>query len=161
MCIRDSGLPARLVIPHLVVGELEETPVVCLDALGEAADIAAADAWPGGGPSGEDEGFNGIMVRSTAGAALLDSATNAGALVVGDPISFREYDDLQPHQVRKKVALSARYSGLASAGHPTITTSGLRIDELGARLSSDERAAEIDGTARRVAAGRYDEATDV
>ena len=139
----------------------ESRCTVCPDALGEAADIAAADAWPGGGPSGEDEGFNGIMVRSSAGAALLDSATKAGALVVGDPISFREYDDLQPHQVRKKVALSARYSGLASAGHPTITTSGLRIDELGARLSSDERAAEIDGTARRVAAGRYDEATDV
>ena len=31
---------------------------ICPDAIGEAADIAAADIWPGGAPVGEDAGFN-------------------------------------------------------------------------------------------------------
>lgn len=133
----------------------ESRCTVCTDALGEAADVAAADAWPGGGPTGEDEGFNGIQVRSHAGTALVESAVRAGALVVGDPITAREYDALQPHQVRKKEALSARFAGLAQAGHPTIATDGLRVDELGQRLSDDERAREVTGTVRRVEAGRY------
>ena len=30
---------------------------ICPDAIGEAADIVASDMWPGGGPTGEDEGF--------------------------------------------------------------------------------------------------------
>lgn len=36
------------------------------DAIGQGADIAASDVWPGGGPTGEDEGFNGIIVRNRA-----------------------------------------------------------------------------------------------
>jgi len=135
--------------------KIESRCTVCPDALGEAADVAAADAWPGGGPTGEDEGFNGIMVRSETGAALVASATAAGALVLGDDITPREYDDLQPHQVRKKVALAARYEGMARAGHPIIATRGLRIEKLGTRLSATARAAEIEGTTRRVKAGRY------
>ena len=133
----------------------ESRCTVCPDALGEASDIAAADAWPGGAPEGEDEGFNGIMVRTTAGQRLVASAVSAGALVLGEPITAREYDDLQPHQVRKKVALSARFAGLEQAGHPVIETHGLRISTLGERLSDEERAAELSGTARRVKQGRY------
>ncbi len=37
---------------------------ICPDAIGESADLAASDVWPGGGPSGEDDGFNGIIVRT-------------------------------------------------------------------------------------------------
>ena len=133
----------------------ESRCTVCPDALGEAADVAAADAWPGGGPTGEDEGFNGIMVRSQAGTALVASAVEAGALVVGDAITARGYDDLQPHQVRKKVALAARFEGLSQAGHPTIETTDLRIDELGERLSPEDRDREIAGIVDRVKRGRY------
>lgn len=133
----------------------ESRCTVCTDALGEAADVAAADAWPGGGPTGEDEGFNGIQIRTHAGEALVASAVDAGALVIGDAITAREYDDLQPHQVRKKQALSARFAGLAQAGHPVIATQGLRIHELGQKLTTDERTAEVNGTVRRVELGRY------
>jgi coenzyme F420 hydrogenase subunit beta len=34
---------------------------ICPDAIGEAADIVASDMWSGGGPTGEDEEFNGII----------------------------------------------------------------------------------------------------
>ena len=133
----------------------ESRCTVCPDALGEASDIAAADVWPGGGPTGEDEGFNGIMVRSAEGAALVESAVAGGFLVLGDAITAREYDDLQPHQVRKKIALAARNAGLTAAGHPVIATEGLRVDKLGSRLSADETAVEVSGTTARVQRGRY------
>jgi len=129
----------------------------CPDALGEAADIAAADVWPGGAPTGDDEGFNGIIVRTPAGEALVRSAVEAGALVLGGPIDPREFDELQPHQVRKKEALASRFAGLAEAGIPTINTTGLRVDLLGRRLNPEARLAEQAGTLRRATEGRFTE----
>ncbi len=136
--------------------DLDSRCTVCPDALGEAADIAASDAWPGGAPVGEDEGFNGVTAYSPAGEQLLRDAVAAGDLVLGDPISPREFDALQPHQVRKKEALSARFEALAAAGKPVIDTTGLRVDELGSRLSAEQRVREVEGTAVRIGRGRYD-----
>ena len=120
-------------------------------ALGEAADVAAADIWPGGAPTGEDEGFNGIIVRTAAGEALVASAAAAGELVLGGPITPREFDDFQPHQVRKKEALAARYLGLADSGIAPIETRSLRIEELGRRLDPERFEHERAGTRRRAA----------
>ena len=121
----------------------------CPDALGEAADVASADIWPGGAPTGEDEGFNGIIVRTTVGEELVASAVRAGELVVAEEITPRQFDDYQPHQVRKKEALAARYQGLADAGVTPIETRGLRIEALGRRLSPRQVEAERAGARRR------------
>ena len=121
----------------------------CPDALGEAADVASADIWPGGAPTGEDEGFNGIIVRTEVGEELVSSAVQAGDLVVADPITPREFDDFQPHQVRKKEALAARYQGLADAGVAPIETRGLRIAELGQRLDDERYEQQRAGAKRR------------
>ena len=123
----------------------------CPDALGEAADVAAADIWPGGAPTGEDDGFNGIIVRTAAGEDLVASAVAAGELVLGGPITPREFDDLQPHQVRKKEALAARYRGQADSGVAPIETRGLRIEELGRRLDPERFDHERAGASRRAA----------
>ena len=140
--------------------KLEPRCTICPDALGEASDVSASDAWPGGGPTGEDEGFNGIIVRSSFGAELVAGAVAAGALVVGDAISPRQFDELQPHQVRKKIALTARNEALAAAGRPTIATTGLRIRALGEQLTQDEHDLEVAGTSRRIDAGRYSSQLD-
>ena len=124
----------------------------CPDALGEAADVASADIWPGGAPTGEDAGFNGIIVRTAIGEELVDSAVQAGELVVAGRITARQFDYFQPHQVRKKQALAARYQGLADAGVAPIETHGLRISELGQRLSPEQFERERAGAKRR--AGR-------
>ena len=137
--------------------QLETRCKLCPDALGEAADVAAADVWPGGSPTGEDEGFNGIIVRTAAGEALVREAVSAGDLVLGDQITPRQFDDLQPHQVRKKHALAARYDGLTEAGYPTIEAPGLRLSELGENLDISQRSAETAGTTRRIREGRMKE----
>lgn len=137
--------------------ELETRCKVCPDALGEAADVAAADVWPGGSPTGEDAGFNGIVVRSKAGSELVASAVEAGDLVLGDAITPREFDDFQPHQVRKKEALAARFEGLTDSGLPVIGTLGLRVEELGNRIDQETRVKEVEGLKKRVSEGRITE----
>lgn len=130
--------------------DVETRCKICPDALGEASDVAVADVWPGGAPTGEDEGYSGIIVRSDAGEALIASARHDGYLVLGETISPREFDDLQPHQVNKKVALAARYQGMADAGVSPIVTHGLRVTELGKRLSQAEFSAQRSGAAARI-----------
>ena len=129
--------------------EVETRCKFCPDALGEAADVASADIWPGGAPTGEDEGFNGIIVRTEVGEELVASAVKSGELVVTDEITARQFDDYQPHQVRKKEALAARYQGLADAGVAPIETRGLRIEELGRRLDSERYEQQRAGAKRR------------
>ncbi|WP_282607225.1 Coenzyme F420 hydrogenase/dehydrogenase, beta subunit C-terminal domain [Pelagibius sp. Alg239-R121] len=137
--------------------QLETRCKLCPDALGEASDVAAADVWPGGGPTGEDAGFNGIIVRSPAGEALVEAAAASGDLILGDAITPRQFDDLQPHQVRKKKALKSRYEGLQHAGFPAPQTDGLRIEALGQALDQAQSQAEFDGTVKRAREGRFSE----
>ena len=98
---------------------------------------------------GEDEGFNGIVVRTDAGKNLINSAVDAGELIIGDSISVEQFNDFQPHQVRKKIALQARYQGLADSGLPIVQAPLSRLDTLDKRLTEDERENERTGTARR------------
>ena len=65
--------------------------------------------------------------------------------------------DVQPHQLRKKLALAARFEARAQLGVPVIDAAGLRLDEIAASVSDEERQRQIDGTRRRVADGRYSE----
>ncbi len=132
--------------------DLETRCKLCPDALGEAADVAVADVWPGGAPTGEDEGFSGVIARSEAGESLLSRAAADGRIVLGDAIGPRDLDDMQPHQVRKKEALAARYRGMADAGVPPIAARGLRIDEMGRRLTPERAAAQRRGAADRMRA---------
>ncbi|MFT7475287.1 MAG: coenzyme F420 hydrogenase subunit beta [Verrucomicrobiales bacterium] len=137
--------------------DLETRCKFCPDALGEAADIAAADAWPGGAPTGDDEGFNATVVRTMAGERLVASAIAAGALVRGEEISAAQFNDFQPHQVRKKQALAARFTGLRDADVTVLQTEGLRIEELGAALDPTSFDKERSGSATRAKAGRFSE----
>jgi coenzyme F420 hydrogenase subunit beta len=134
--------------------DIETRCKFCPDALGECADIAAADVWPDATPVGEDEGFNGIVVRTPAGQALLASAIRAADIVPGDAITPEAFTAFQPHQIAKKRALAARNAGLAQAGMPCIEAIGLRLAELGDPAGFD---AERCGTFRRATQGRFAE----
>ena len=135
--------------------EIETRCKFCPDPLGEAADIAALDVWPGGSPEGEDAGFNGIVVRSDTGENLVNSSVKMGDLVLGGTLTSEQLDDFQPHQVSKKMKLLARYDGLLEAGSIAIETSGLRLKTLGMRLSPEERKVEQKNTSDRAIQGRF------
>jgi len=131
---------------------------ICPDAIGESADLAASDVWPGGGPTGEDEGFNGIIVRTARGLELYRAALAAGAIVVEPKeVSFRDFDGFQPHQVRKKRAVWARLAGMRAAGQPVPETHRLRLAECARLNSLAENLAEARGARRRSEQGRLGE----
>ena len=131
---------------------------ICPDAIGESADLAASDVWPGGGPTGEDAGFNGIIVRTQRGLELYRTALEAGAIRAEPrPVTFRDFDVFQPHQVYKKRAVWARLAGMRAAGSAVPETEGLRLEECARLNSVKENLAEARGARRRADAGRLGE----
>ena len=137
---------------------------VCADGIGEAADIAASDVWPGGAPSraqaadhSQDPGANGVLVRSARGLKLIEDAVRDGAVVVTTARGTRDMDVWQPHQVRRKRAVWARYEGMRLAGHLVPATARLRLCELYAENPPEENAAETEGSRRRVEMGKASE----
>lgn len=136
---------------------------ICPDGIGEAADIAAADTWPGGAPTWEgqadDPGTNAVIARTAAGVELLEAAAAAGHLVVERDIGPEDMSLYQPHQVAKKYAAWARHQGLRAAGEPAPETTGLRIAALAAEMGDDFVQGQKDGTIRRVNEGKTREPT--
>jgi len=126
---------------------------ICADAIGELADIAVSDVWPGGGPSGEDAGFNGFIARTPKGRALLDEAERAGALVLLEEMDFRDLDYVQPHQVRKKQAVAARLAAMRDAGAATPSFTGLRLEAAAATTDAETRQASYTGMRDRLERG--------
>lgn len=137
--------------------DLETRCKFCPDALGEASDVSAADAWPGGSPTADDEGFNAIVVRTAAGERMVRNAVASGHLVVGDVVTPEEFNSFQPHQVRKKYSLEARFSGLRDAGVDTLDSTNLRVQALGRNLDADAFDRERSGAHSRALAGRFSE----
>lgn len=127
---------------------------ICADAIGEGADIAASDIWPGGDPSGNDAGFNGVITRTRKGEELLASALVAGALILENKLGPRDMDGFQPHQVRKKQAVWSRLKGLQRAGQMVPEVTGLRIEELAEAAGPELAEREAEGAYQRALIGR-------
>ena len=123
---------------------------ICPDAIGESADVAALDTWRGGSPKGEDEGFNAAIVRTKKGLDLINSATKAGFIHIGDKLKIEDIDDFQPHQVNKKKAVYARHLGMTKNDVPTIKTKELRIKELYKLNNDDFNKKEELGVSKRL-----------
>jgi coenzyme F420 hydrogenase subunit beta len=130
---------------------------ICADPIGEAADLVASDVWPGGGPTGEDAGYNGIIARTAQGVELFEAAKAAGAIIVEREIAFRDLDVFQPHQVRKRRAIWARYAGMRAASRPTPDALGLRLTEIARDNSLAENLTEARGARARARSGRLGE----
>lgn len=135
---------------------------LCPDGIGEAADLAVSDTWPGGSPDREesrtDPGVNAIIARTQAGADLMHAAVEAGDLVIERTIDPMDMSDYQPHQVRKKIAVGARHEGLQRAGRIVPATNRLRITELRNEQPVEFRVRQADGTIERIADGKATEA---
>lgn len=136
---------------------------VCADGTGESADIAASDTWPGGSPergaSVSDAGTNAVIARTRRGAQLLEDAAAAGAIAIGGEEDARYMDAVQPHQSRKKLAVLARWRGLAAAGRLVPESERLRLEELATALGQPEFEAQTRGTVARIEQGKASEPT--
>lgn len=126
----------------------------CPDGIGDAADIAAADTWPGASPdrasAAIDPGVNSILARTRAGAALLSRAVEAEFICLDKPVAPDYLSQTQPHQVAKKRAMKARYNGMKKAGHVDPNTRGLRLQALHDENPASENQRQEEGAYRRV-----------
>ncbi|MGI9407231.1 MAG: Coenzyme F420 hydrogenase/dehydrogenase, beta subunit C-terminal domain, partial [Hyphomicrobiaceae bacterium] len=134
---------------------------ICPDGIGEAADVAAADTWPGGSPdrttSETDPGTNAIIARTTRGLELIEAAKRDGALAFGNDTTPDEMSTVQPHQMRKKYAAWPRHQGIADAGRVVPKTHRLRIAELAGELPDDRNAYQRTGAQERIRIGKATE----
>ena len=133
---------------------------VCPDSIGEAADIVAADPWPGGGPDLSDDtdpGTNVVITRTEAGALLLKDANAAGAITLGGNSSIEQMNDYQPHQVARKYTAWARLQGLKLASRIAPETSGLRIEDLAKEMDREFIRDQTEGTMQRIQEGEASE----
>ena len=136
---------------------------ICPDAIGESADIAAADSWIGGGPnridSVDDPGTNVLVARTRAGEELIAAAAVDGVLTLEFDIPPDTLSVYQPHQVNKKYAAWSRHQGLRDADRLAPETARLRIEELAADLPAATSRFQREGTRQRVDSGKASEPT--
>ena len=127
---------------------------VCADGIGEAADIAASDTWPGGSPDplkeDDDPGTNAVIIRTANGQKLLNDAVEAGFVSLGDAVDPRYMDCVQPHQRRKKLNVKARWNGQAAAGGIMPTSARLRLNQLYDANNDEDNQNQFEGAKIRM-----------
>ena len=136
---------------------------ICPDGIGESADIAAADTWPGGSPDRKeqlnDPGTNAVITRTRAGDELMRAAVADGAITLEQDITMRDMDRFQPHQVTKKHIVEPRYMALRRKGQLYPQTARLRTRELALENSWKENMRQVRGAKHRIKIGRNAEPT--
>lgn len=130
---------------------------ICPDAVGGVADIACADAWFGGEtgyPQFEDrDGRSLVVVRSEAGAALLETAL-ADGVVVCEASSIADIDLMQPSQKRRKSLVAARTAALAATLRPRPRFAGVRVRTAARAAPLRDQLRNLLGTTWRILKGR-------
>lgn len=82
---------------------------ICCDGIGEAADLAFADAWylsPDGTPDfSEKPGRNLIFARTATGQRLVELAIRESSIVVEQPMPMNDLKKIQKYQFTRRATL--------------------------------------------------------
>lgn len=87
---------------------------VCIDGIGEAADISCGDGWyiKNGEPDfTERDGRNIVFTRNTVGTKLLKDAAKAGYLIYEKWDDLKDLEIIQKHQYTRKTTMRAKLMG--------------------------------------------------
>jgi coenzyme F420 hydrogenase subunit beta len=126
---------------------------ICPDSLGDLADVTVADVWPGGKPDTEGLGFNGFIARTMRGQRLLQSAIDAGAIRITEPLDYAGLELAQGSHMLKKQALTSRLAAMRDEGVPVPTFVHLRLEEAAAMTDAATRQANYEGMRERLRRG--------
>lgn len=129
---------------------------ICVDGIGESADIVAADFWESD-ESGypvfdEGAGVSALLARTPLGADLLQAAIADGVLDVA-PLDPDALAEVQPFQVQRRTSLAARLIGARAAGRAVPSYRGFGLWRHLLR-NPYEQLRTARGTFRRVRSGR-------
>ena len=96
-----------------------------------------------------DPGSNSTIVRTLAGEELMAAAAEAGYVKIESEITPRDMDRFQPHQVKKKRSVWARFVGMRIANSVVPDVRGLRLKPLARRNSLSVNLNEARGARQR------------
>jgi coenzyme F420 hydrogenase subunit beta len=158
---RHDGTTARMTYAaswgDILSKEIQFRCKICPDAVGNAADIACADAWDAdekGYPSFvEQDGRSLVIARSETGLALLDAARRAGAIAT-QPLEIAAIAAMQPSQARRKREIRARLAAMAVVGRPRPRYAGVNIAAAAAQAGLGQQLRSFAGLVRRLLQGR-------
>lgn len=109
---------------------------MCVDGVGEAADVVAADYWETderGYPSfAEGQGFSALIARTPRGLDIVQRAVRDGA-IFAEPITPDDLASVQPLQVQRRTTLMGRLLGTRLAGRPVPRYRGFHLWRLAMR----------------------------
>ena len=114
---------------------------ICPDALGEGADLVAADCWEGGCAGGRGRGLQRDPgAHAARRGAVRRSRAGRGVLTVTREIGFRDMIASSPIRWSKEAAVWPRLIGMRAAGRPVLRIAGLQLRSLALSRRSPGRA---------------------
>lgn len=137
---------------------LQKRCKICIDGIGEFADISCGDGWYGdekGYPVfNEENGRSVILARSEKGQELFRNAVKAGYIKVEKTINSDDLKKIQPFQFDRRTTLISRISGMRLMLRMTPKYSKDIMLKSSSKASGRRLTAIFLGTVKRVLKGR-------
>lgn len=132
---------------------------VCLDGIGEFADVSCGDAWyltkEGKPDFSEGDGRNVIFARTRLGVELLEQAYNCGYV---NRDSCNDYEELlkqiQKFQYERRSTMGAMLTAMRLCGKNVPSYDKRILKKFGERASFIQKARRLFGTIKRINQGK-------
>ena len=120
---------------------------LCADGLGELGDISCGDAWDLF--SKQTTGISYLLTRTAIGVELLESAQDAGYVIL-ETSDADHVISAQPGLINRKKAMYGRLLARKLLGIPTIEYSGFRLKSIWRTVQLKEKIRIVAGTLKRI-----------
>lgn len=130
---------------------------LCLDGIGEAADVACGDGWyiKNEQPDfSEHEGRNVVFARNEVGAQLLEEASGAGYIQMSPWEELKDLRIIQKYQYTRKTTMKAKLWGYRLCGRVVPVYDKGLLSVYAKKASSKEKMKMFLGTVKRVVQGK-------
>lgn len=126
---------------------------LCMDGIGEAADIACGDGWyiKDGKPDfSEGEGRNLTFVRNEIGCKLIKDAEDSGYLVTEEWQDIEQLKTIQKYQYTRRTTMNARLSAYHMCNRKTPRYDKKTLREYAKSATMKEKVMIYLGTIKRI-----------
>jgi len=130
---------------------------LCIDGIGEAADISCGDGWyiKDGEPDfSEREGRNIVFTRNAIGTELLQQAAKSGYLVYENWNDLEELQIIQKHQYTRKTTMKSKLFGYHLCLRKVPAYDKELLKEYAKKASSKQKTKMFLGTVKRIVQGK-------
>ncbi len=130
---------------------------LCLDGIGEAADIACGDGWyiKDGEPDfTERDGRNIVFVRNEIGEKLMQEAQNAGYLHTEEWDDLKQLQIIQKYQYTRKTTMKAKMLGYHICGRKTPQYDKKLLNAFSKEATCKQKGKVFLGTVKRIVQGK-------